>query len=92
MAAATSSHPALEIWERAIAPGRKGLDEAAARALLGIRLSKRDRDRAEALAAKSCSGQLTESEALELESVRTVGTALEFLKSKARRSIAKETP
>ncbi|MDZ4403373.1 hypothetical protein [Prosthecobacter sp.] len=37
------------------------------------------------LAAKR---KLTKAEAEELESYRSVGTALEFLKSKARRSLA----
>ncbi len=82
------STPAAAIWERAIQPARKSLDAAAARALLEIKLSKRDLDRADALAAKAATGKLSPVEAAEMESFRSVGTALEFLKSKARRSLA----
>ncbi len=88
MPATAATPPSLAIWERAIQPARKSLDSAAARALLDMKLSKRDLDRADALAARSAKGRLTKPEAEELESYRTVGTALEFLKSKARRSLA----
>ena len=80
--------PSLAIWERAIQPSRKSLDASAARALLALRLSKRDLDRADALASKAAEGALSSQDAEELESYRSVGTALEFLKSKARRSLA----
>ena len=88
MISASYSSPSVAIWERAIQPARKSLDAAAARALLVLKLSKRDLDRADALAARAAHGRLTKAEAAELESYRTVGTALEFLKSKARRSLA----
>lgn len=88
MSAVASIPPSIAIWERAIQPSRKSLDAAAARALLALRLSKRDLDRADALAARAGQGRLSKAEQEELESYRTVGTALEFLKSKARRSLA----
>ena len=88
MPAIASTSPSIAIWERAIQPARKTLDAAAARGLLGIKLSKRDLERADALAARAASGKLTKAETAELESYRSVGTALEFLKSKARRSLA----
>lgn len=78
----------ISIWERAIQPARRSLDVASARALLRLKLSKRDLDRADALAMRAAQGNLSEGEAEELESYRSVGTALEFLKSKARRSLA----
>ena len=78
----------VAIWERAIQPARRSLDTASARALLKLKLSKRDLDRADALAIRAAQGVLSEGEVEELESYRTVGTALEFLKSKARRSLA----
>ncbi len=78
----------VAIWERAIQPARRSLDAASARALLKLKLSKRDLDRADALAIRAAQGVLSEGEVEELESYRTVGTALEFLKSKARRSLA----
>lgn len=77
----------VAIWERAILPARKSLDAAAAKALLEFRLSKRDLDRADAIAEKARTGKLSPSEKEELEGYRTVGTALEFMKSKARRSL-----
>lgn len=87
----TTSAPVstIAIWERAIQPARRSLDSASARALLELKLSKRDLDRADALAARAAQGKISGDEATELESYRSVGTALEFLKSKARRSLAK---
>ena len=72
------------IWERTIQPSRRSLDRAAAKALLKLKLSARDLNQADALAAKACTGKLTLEEAAELENYRSVGTALEFLKAKAR--------
>ncbi len=40
----------IAIWERAIQPARRTLDAASARALLNLKLSKRDLDRADELA------------------------------------------
>lgn len=88
MSAVVSNPPSIAIWERAIQPARKTLDADAARGLMGIKLSKRDLDRADALAARAAQGRLTKAEKEELESYRSVGTALELLKSKARRSLA----
>ncbi len=85
---ASTLQPSLAIWERTIQPSRKSLDASAARALLELRLSKRDLDRADALAVKASQRALTAAEAEEMESYRSVATALEFLKSKARRSLA----
>jgi hypothetical protein len=85
----TASPPtSISIWERAIQPSRRTLDKASAKALLGLKLSKRDLDRADALASLAAQRRLTAAEYEELESYRSVGTALEFLKSKARRSLA----
>ena len=77
----------ISIWERAIQPARRTLDADSARALLNLKLSKRDLDRADVLASRAAQGSLSDDEATELESYRSVGTALEFLKSKARRSL-----
>ena len=51
---------------------------------MNLKLSVRDLNRADVLAEKACTGKLTEEEAVELENYRSVGTALEFLKAKAR--------
>ena len=48
--------PELAILERAIQPGKKGHSEAAAAALLEMRLGKKDLDRADRLAAKAAEG------------------------------------
>ena len=86
----SSPASSIAIWERAIQPARRTLDAASARALLDLKLSKRDLDRADALAARAAQGEISGDEATELENYRSVGTALEFLKSKARHSLAKE--
>jgi len=88
MSARFPETPELAIWQRAIQPGKGGLSEAAAEALLGMRLGKKDLDRADRLAAKSVKGTLSDSELQELEGYRNVSTVLEFLKSKARRSLS----
>ncbi len=88
MTTASSPVTSIAIWERAIQPARRSLDPATARALLSIKLSKRDLNRADALAMRAARGSVSDSEAAELESYRIVGAALEFLKSKARRSLA----
>ena len=84
----TTGTSSTAIWQRAIRPGKGTLDAASARAILEIKLSKRDLDRADALAEKSATAALSAEEVAELENYRSVGTALEFLKSKARRSLA----
>jgi hypothetical protein len=75
---------ASAIWERTVEPKRSNLTPAAARALLRLKLSKADLNRADQLAVKARAGRLAAREERELEDHRTVGTALEFLKSKAR--------
>jgi hypothetical protein len=78
---------ASAIWQRTIQPKKSDLDLAVARALLRLKFSQADLHRADELAAKARSGRLTPAEGRELEDYRTVGTALEFLKSKARLSL-----
>src|SRR5439155_26279502 len=78
---------ASAIWQRTIQPRRSDLEPAAARALLRLKCSRADLDRADELALKAATGQLTAAEERELEDYRTVATALEFLKSKARLSL-----
>lgn len=88
MSVIAAENPGLAIWKRTVQPARRTLDPAAARALLKFRISPKDQRRAAKLAAKAAGGGLTEAEARELESYRSVGSALEFLKSKARLSLA----
>ena len=84
MNAIASAASSAAIWERAIQPSRRSLDRAAARAILNLKLSTRDLNRADVLADKACAGKLTDAEAMEIENYRSVSTALEFLKAKAR--------
>ena len=72
------------IWQRTIETRKSRLDPAAARAFLRLKFSRSDLRRADELAAKARAGDLSVAEERELEDYRAVGTALEFLKSKAR--------
>jgi len=79
------------IWQRTIESKKSRLDPAAARALLQLEFSRADLQRADALAAKARAGSLSTAEERELEDYRAVGTALEFLKSKARLTLKRFT-
>ena len=50
-------------------------------------LSPADRERVQELSGKASEGLLTEEESAEMDSYLTVGSALEFLKAKARLSL-----
>ena len=84
MSVMIAENSASGIWARTIEPKKSNLTPAAARDLLRLKLSRADLERADELAAKARAGRLTSAEERELEDYRTVGTALEFLKSKAR--------
>ena len=87
MAGVIAENSASAIWQRTIEPKKSNLAPAAARALLQLNFSQADLERADDLAAKARSGKLSADEERELEEYRTVGTALELLKSKARLSL-----
>jgi hypothetical protein len=87
MSAVISEGSAVAIWKRAIEPEAGSLPPAEARAMLGLRLAKADLDRADALAAKAREGRLTPQEHQEPDTYLTIGSVLEFLKSKARLSL-----
>lgn len=89
MALTSTENSASAIWQRTIQPTRTTLPAAAARAFLRLKLSGADLKRVDELAAKARAGSLREEEEQELEHYRAVGTALEFLKSKARLSLKK---
>lgn len=55
--------------------------------MLRLKISAQDQDRADELAAKARAGGMTTEEEHELENYLTIGSALEFLKSKARLSL-----
>lgn len=77
----------IAVWQRAIAPDAGQFDPAVARIFLELHLAPQDLDRADTLAAKARQGALSQDEDRELESYLTVSSALQFLKSKARRSL-----
>ena len=87
MSAVIVDHSAIAIWKRTIQPEAGSFTPAEARALLRLRLSSPDLDRADELASKAQAGDLTAEEERELEDYLAVGGALEFLKSKARLSL-----
>jgi hypothetical protein len=82
----------VAIWKRTIEPEAGGLDAAEARALLRLKLSAQDLERADELAAKARAGRLTPAEEREFDDYLAVSSALEFLKSKARMSLLQPTP
>lgn len=84
MSVMIAENSASAIWQRTIQSRTSRLEPAAARALLRLRFSRADLDRADELAAKARADSLTDAEERELEDYRTVGAALECLKSKAR--------
>jgi len=86
-----AENSASGIWERTLEPKRPTLTPAAARALLRLRLSRADLERANELAAKTRAGTLSPTEEREMEDYRAVGTALELLKSKARLSLKRSS-
>jgi hypothetical protein len=77
----------VAIWKRAIEPETGDLTPEQAGAVLRLKLSAADLDRADALAAQAKLGALTPEQERELTDYLTVGSALEFLKSKARLSL-----
>ena len=80
------SHDA-EILARLIEPEKSGLEPDLARYLLTLDFRPMDIDRMNLLAQKACDGDLTQSEAAELESYRHIGHLLALMQSKARASL-----
>jgi hypothetical protein len=87
MSAAITEESAVAIWKRAIEPESGTLSPAEARAILRLKLAEADLDRADKLASKARAGRLTPREQQQLNNYLTIGSVLEFLKSKARRSL-----
>jgi hypothetical protein len=77
-----------EIWSRAIQPEAGDLSAAAAHELLRLRLAADDQVRVRELSSKANAGVLNPTETQELDYYLNVGRALEFLKAKARLSLA----
>lgn len=79
-----SQNTEAAIWMRIIHPNGK-LSPSAARALLKLEFTTRDRKRMHELAMKVQAGPLTSEEQYEIDSFDRVGTLLAILKSKARK-------
>jgi hypothetical protein len=75
------------IWARVMEPEKNNLSPEAARAILQLNFSDRDRARMNELAGKNRAGLLSEPERQELESYVKVGDALSLLHLKARKSL-----
>ncbi len=87
MNAVIADHSPVAIWKRTIQPERASFASAEARAILRLRLSPLDLNRADELAAKARAGELAAEEEREMDDYVAIGGALEFLKSKARLSL-----
>ncbi len=77
----------VEILSRVFKAEEGTLSAEAARAILGLHLDQRDRDRAHELVVKNQEEILTEEELTELDNYRRVGHLLDLLASKARLSL-----
>jgi hypothetical protein len=86
---ALADNSSVAIWKRTIRPRTGSLSPAEGRALLRLKLSPSDLDRADELAAKAQAGSLAPQEERELDNYVAVASALEFLKSKARFSLSR---
>lgn len=87
MSALNTTDHAGAILARIIEPEQGDLSEAAAKAILQFRLTEADRNRVNELAASARAGTLTEEERSELDDYERVTALIEFLQSKARRSM-----
>ncbi len=89
MNAVLTDNSAVAVWRRTIQPSNGDLSPDEARVILRLKLSAQDLDRADDLAAKARLGELSPQEEHELNDYLSVGSVLEFLKSKARLSLRK---
>jgi hypothetical protein len=85
----STTTPAAEtaIWARVIASEGDGLPRAAARALLRLTFSDRDKDRMSDLVRKGNEGRASAAERRESEGYVKVGDLLSFIHLKARKSL-----
>lgn len=77
----------LKLWERVIAADDGDLPPELAKAVLGIKFSDADQQRAHELAQKNQAGTITLDEKSELNAFAHVGLIISILWSKARRSL-----
>jgi hypothetical protein len=77
-----------EILSRVIGSENPDFTPEVARAILRLRFDSSDRDRMNELAAKARSGLLTETESAQLEAYLSVGSILDLMQAKARKTLA----
>ena len=77
----------MAILRRVVNPDEPSLSREAARDILRLDFSNRDRRRMNQLAAKNRSGKITAKEEEELDNFIRVGQILGILQSKARRTL-----
>ena len=76
-----------DIWARTVKPEQGDLAPDTARFFLNLQLAGTDTRRLGELSAKSRAGSLTAEETRELDRYLDMGWFLDFMKSKARRSL-----
>ena len=91
MSVVVNANSDVAVWKRAILPEDGNLSVEEAGAILRLKMAKQDLDRADELAVRASMGALSQEEERELDVYLSVGGALEFFKSKARRSLQKPT-
>jgi hypothetical protein len=79
------------IWHRLLAPEKPNMTSAAARSILAIDFPEADKKRMHDLAAKARAGTLSADEKIEIDVYGRVGSVLSILKSKARRTLRKNS-
>jgi hypothetical protein len=87
---ATLENSEAAILDRLIRPADGGWPAPAARAILGLGFEDTDKARMTSLLEKAKAGELNADESRTLENYRHVGRLLELMKSRARKSLAKE--
>jgi hypothetical protein len=75
------------IWQRLIRPDEATLSKEAARSLLAVAFSEKDRTRMNDLAERNQRGELNRNETRELNAFIQVGEVLGLIHSKARQSL-----
>jgi hypothetical protein len=79
------------IWIRLVQPERNDLTPDAARAILGLTFTDKDRSRVHELVVKNQADALTREEQTELDNFLQVSYLLDLMHSKARRSLKKRS-
>ena len=77
----------VDILSDVVAPGRPDLSPESARAILDLKFSERAVERLNELAERNRQGTLTQPEQIELDKYLRVGSFLNLIQAKARKSL-----